>query len=156
MSMSTMPARGRASDSSAAARHTEMNTVGGITKEKADSPEITPHTRPRRRSRATSGRSSLAALSSFLYRNRAADGSQAGHLQERCFLCGMSGASAARLRALGSPGDIGGSASLGYRFFAQAGAVCAVSQTRRFMLWDGRLPLPDHDGWSNNGGGYDV
>jgi hypothetical protein len=38
------------------------------------------------------------------------------------------------VEAAGAPGDIGGSATLGYRFFAQAGAVCAVSQTRRFML----------------------
>jgi len=60
------------------------------------------------------------------------------------------------VEAAGAPGDIGGSATLDYHFFAQAGAVCEVSQIRRFMLWDGRLPLPDHDGWSNNGGGYDV
>ena len=44
----------------------------------------------------------------------------------------------------------------GLRFFAHAGAACAVSQTIRFMLWDGRLPFPDHDWWSSNGGGYDV
>jgi len=38
------------------------------------------------------------------------------------------------VEAAGAPGDIGGSATLDYRFFAQAGAICAVSQTVRCML----------------------